>query len=76
MCACRSPLIPGLPAGSKPRSLHDTIDRLKEIRVYKEEVIHNPPLKGRERAIVNLTNIETALKATLGNFVKVGAKRI
>ena len=75
-CACRSPLIPGLPAGSKPRSLQDTIDPPKEIWVYKEEVLHNPPLKGRERSLVNLTNIGIALKATLGNFVKVGAKRI
>ena len=49
---------------------HHTIDRLEERGVRRSS------LKGRERAIVNQTNIGTILKATLGKLLRDGVERI
>ena len=46
---------------------HHTIDRLRE-RVVERGSARWSSLKGRERAIVNQTNIGTVSKATLGNL--------
>ena len=51
------------------------IDRLEE-RVVERGGARRSSLKGRERPIVNQTNIGTVLKATLGKLLRDGAKRI
>ena len=42
----------------------------------KEEALDGSSLKGRERAIVNQTNIGTVSKATLGKLLRDGLERI
>ena len=54
---------------------HHTIDRLEE-RGEERGSARRPSLKGRERAIVNQTNIGTVSKATLGTLLKDGVERI
>ena len=54
---------------------HNTIDRLKERGVERESA-RRSSLKGRERAIVNQTNIGTVLKATLGKLLRDRVERI
>jgi len=48
---------------------HHTIDRLEEKGVERGSP-RRSSLKGRERAIVNQTNIETVSKATFGKFLR------
>ena len=50
---------------------HHTIDRLEERSVERGSA-RRSSLKGRERAIVNQTNIGTVSKATLGKLLRTG----
>ena len=50
---------------------HHTIDRLEERGVDRGSA-RRSSLKGRERAIVNQTNIRTVSKATLGKHLRDG----
>ena len=54
---------------------HHTIDRLEE-RGVERGSSRRSSLKGRERAIVNRTNIGTVSKATLGKPLRDGVERI
>ena len=54
---------------------HHTIDRLEE-RGFGRGSARRSSLKGRERAMVNQTNIGTVLKATLGKLLRDGEERI
>ena len=54
---------------------HHTIDRLEERGVERGSV-RRSSLKGRERAIVNKTNIGTVSKATLGKLLRDGVERV
>ena len=54
---------------------HHTIDRMEDISVERGSA-RRSSLKGRERAIVNQTNIGTVLKATLGKLQRDGVERI
>ena len=57
------------------RQGHHTSDRLEE-RGMGRGSARRSSLKGRERAIVNQTNIGTVSKATLRKFLRHGVKRI
>ena len=57
------------------RQAHHTIDRLEERGVERGSA-RRSSLKGRERAIVNQTNIGTVSKATLGKLLRDGVERI
>ena len=50
---------------------HKTFDRL-EMRGVERGSARRSSLKGRERAIVNQTNIESVSKATLGKLLREG----
>ena len=50
---------------------HDAIDRLEKRGVERGSA-RRSSLKGRERAIVNHTNIRTVSKATLGKLLRDG----
>ena len=63
-----------LHAGTK-RQEHHTIDGLKERGVERGSATQSS-LKGRERAIVSLTNIGTVSKATLGKLLRDGVEHI
>ena len=52
-----------------------TIDRLEETGVERGSA-RRSSLKGRERAIVNQTNIGAVSKATLGKLLRDGVERI
>ena len=54
---------------------HHTIDRMEDRSVERGST-RRSSLKGRERAIVNQTNIGTVLKATLGKLLRDGVDRI
>ena len=54
---------------------HHTIDRLEERDVERGSA-RGSSLTGRERAIVNQTNIGTVSKATLGKLLRDGVERI
>ena len=54
---------------------HHTIDRLEERGVERKSG-RRSSLKGRERAIVNQTNIGTVAKAMLGKLVRDGVERL
>ena len=54
---------------------HRTIDRLEERGVERGSA-RRSSLKGRERAIVNQTNIGTVAKAMLGKLVRDGVERL
>jgi len=54
---------------------HHTIDRLQE-RGVETGSIQRSSLKGREKAIINQTNIGTVSKATLGKLPRDGMDRI
>ena len=54
---------------------HHTIDRLEERDVERGSA-RRSSLKGRERAIVSQTNIETISKTTLGKLPRDGVERI
>ena len=54
---------------------HHIIDRQEERGVDRESA-RRSSLKGRERAIVNQTNVGTVSKATLGKLLRDGAERI
>ena len=54
---------------------HHTIDRLEERGVERESA-RRSSLKGRERAIVNQTNIGTVSKAMLGKPLRDEVERI
>ena len=54
---------------------HHTIDRLEE-RGVEGRSARRSPLKGRERAIVNQTNIGTVSNATLGFRLRDGVESI
>ena len=54
---------------------HHTIDRPEERGVDRESV-RRSSLKGRERAIVNQTNVGTVSKATLRKFLRDEVGRI
>ena len=54
---------------------HHTVDRIEEKGVERESA-RRFSLKGRERAIVNQTNIGTVLKATLRKILRDGVERI
>ena len=54
---------------------HHSIDRLEE-RGVETGGARRASLKGRERAIVNQTNIGTVSKATLGKLLRDGVERI
>ena len=58
-----------LPAGTKPRTWHLE-------RGVEKESARRSPSKGRERAIVNQTNIGTVSKATLGKLLRDGVECI
>ena len=55
--------------------VHHTIGRLEERGVERGSA-RRSSLKGRERAIVNQTNIETVSKATLRKLLRDGVERI
>ena len=55
--------------------VHHTIGRLEE-RGEERGSARRSSLKGRERAIVNQTNIETVSKATLRKLLRDGVERI
>ena len=57
---------------------HNTIDRLEERGVERgsDDGLEALKEEGRERAIVNQTNIGTVSKATLGKFLRDGVERI
>ena len=54
---------------------HHTIDSLEDRGVERGSA-RQTSLKGRERAIVNQTNIGTVSKVTLGTFLRDGMERI
>ena len=54
---------------------HHAIDRLEE-RGMERGSARRSSLKGRERAIVNQTNIGTVSKATLGKLLRGGVERV
>jgi hypothetical protein len=54
---------------------HHTIDRLEERGVERGSA-QRSSLRGRERAIVNQTNIGTVSRATLGKLLRDGVERI
>ena len=54
---------------------HHTIDRLEERSVERGSA-RRSSLKGRERAVVNRTNIGTVSKATLGKLLRDRMERI
>ena len=54
---------------------HHTIDRLEQRGVERGSA-RRSSLKGRERAIVNQTNIRTVSNATLGKLLRDGVERI
>ena len=54
---------------------HHTIDRLEKRGVERGSA-RRSSLKGRERAIVNQTNIGTFSKATLGTLLRDGVERV
>ena len=54
-----------------PSQGHHTIDHLEE-RGVESGSARRSSLKGRERAIVNQTNVGTASKATLGKLLRDG----
>ena len=54
---------------------HHTMDRLEERGVERGSASRSF-LKGRERVIVNQTNIGTVSKATLGKLLRDGVERI
>ena len=54
---------------------HHIIDHLEERGVERGSA-RRSSLKGRERAIVNQTNIGTVLKATLGKLLRDQMERI
>ena len=54
---------------------HHTIDRLEK-RGMERRSARRPSLKGRERVIVNQTNIGTVSEATLGKLLRDGVERI
>ena len=54
---------------------HHTIDRLEE-RGVERGIARRSSLKGRERAIVNQTNIGTVSRPTLGKLLRDGMERI
>ena len=54
---------------------HHTIDRLEE-RGVEGKSARRSSFKGRERAIVNQTNIGTVSKATMGKLLREGVERI
>ena len=54
---------------------HHTIDRLEE-RGVEKGIARRSSLKGRERAIVNQTNIGTVSKANLGKLLRDSVERI
>ena len=54
---------------------HHTIDRL-EVRGVGRGSARRSALKGRERAIVNQTNVGTVSKAILGKLLRDGVERI
>ena len=54
---------------------HHTIDRLEE-RGVERGGARRTSLKGREKAIINQTNIGTVSKATLGKLLRDGVERI
>ena len=58
-----------LPVGTKPRTWHLE-------RGVEKESARRSPSKGRERAIVNQTNIGTVSKATLGKLLRDGVECI
>ena len=61
---------------------HHTIDRLEENATLHQAIngamslARRSSLKGRERAIVNQTNIRTISKAALGKLLRDGVERI
>ena len=57
------------------RQEHHSIDRLKERGVGKGSGWHST-LQGRERSVVNHTNIGTVSRATLGRLLRDGAECI
>ena len=61
--------------GHKAKEGHHTIDRLEERGVERGSA-RRSSLKGRERAIVNQTNIGTVSKTTLGKLLRDGVERI
>ena len=54
---------------------HHTIDRLEKRGVERGSA-RRSSLKGRERAIVNQTNLGTVSKATLGKLLRDGVGRL
>ena len=62
-----------LPAGINPRTSHR---RSQEEKGVERGSARRSSLKGRERAIVNQTNIGTVSKATLGKLLRDGVQRI
>ena len=54
---------------------HHSIERLQERGVHRGSGRWST-LRGRERAILNQTNVGTVSKATLGKLLKNGAERI
>ena len=54
---------------------HHTIDRLEE-KVVEKGSAGRSSLRGRERAIVNQTNVGTVSKATLEKLWRAGVERI
>ena len=59
----------------RAQSRHHTIGRLEERDVERGSA-RRSSLKGRERAIVNQTNIGSVLKAMLGKILRDGVERI
>ena len=54
---------------------HRTIDRLEE-RGLERGSARRSSLKGRDRAIVNQTNVGTVSKETLGKLLRDGVERV
>ena len=57
------------------RPEHHSIDRLKERGVEKGSGRHST-LQGRERSVVNQTNIDTVSRTTMGRLLRDGAERV
>ena len=57
------------------RPEHHSTDRLKERGVEKGSGRHST-LQGRERSVLNQTNIGTVSRATLGRLLTDGAERV
>ena len=57
------------------RPEHHSTDRLKERGVEKGSGQHST-LQGRERSVINQTNIGTVSRATLGRLLRDGAERV